>query len=224
MLEVFGQNVDGSKLDYHNFNQLLHPEDKDQAIEIKIRKAPFGQDVFQTRYRVKTTAGKYEWIETIAGIIRDQKSGRPVKCVGLCRNIDAQMVSLERLKASERNLKRTQSVAKIGSFSLRVDSNVSRLTSEMADLIGMADAMVHPTLKSFIELIEPSDKERFSEALELAKLGQHIKNLEITVKLPSGELTWFEVSMEPELKVKGQVESIFGCCQSITERKALDRK
>jgi signal transduction histidine kinase/CheY-like chemotaxis protein len=224
MLEVFGQNVDGSKLDYHNFNQLLHPEDHGQAIEIKIRKAPFGQDVFQTRYRVKTTAGKYEWIETIAGIIRDQKSGRPVKCVGLCRNIDAQMVSLERLKASERNLKRTQSVAKIGSFSLRVDSNVSRLTSEMADLIGMADAMVHPTLKSFIELIEPSDKERFSEALELAKLGQHIKNLEITVKLPSGELTWFEVSMEPELKVKGQVESIFGCCQSITERKALERK
>ena len=224
MLEVFGQSVDGSKLDYHNFNQLLHPEDSDQALENKIRKAPFGQDVFQTRYRVKTTAGKYEWIETIAGIIRDQKSGRPVKCVGLCRNIDAQMVSLERLKASERNLKRTQSVAKIGSFSLRVDSNVSRLTSEMADLIGMADAMVHPTLKSFIELIEPSDKERFSEALELAKLGQHIKNLEITVKQPSGELTWFEVSMEPELKVKGQVESIFGCCQSVTERKALERK
>ena len=224
MLEVFGQRVDGSTLNYHNFNQLLHPEDADQALENKIRKAPFGQDVFQTRYRVKTTAGKYEWIEAIAGIIRDTKSGRPVKSVGLCRNIDAQMVSLERLKASERNLKRTQSVAKIGSFSLRVDSNVSRLTSEMADLIGMADAMVHPTLKSFIELIEPSDKERFSEALELAKLGQHIKNLEITVKLPSGELTWFEVSMEPELRSKGQVESVFGCCQSITERKALERK
>ena len=224
MLEVFGQKVDGSKLDYHNFNQLLHPEDTDQALENKIRKAPFGQDVFQSRYRVRTTAGKYEWIEAIAGVIRDPKSNRPAKCVGLCRNIDAQMVSLERLKASERNLKRTQSVAKIGSFSLRVDSNVSRLTSEMADLIGMADAMVHPTLKSFIELIEPSDKERFSEALELAKLGQHIKNLEITVKLPSGELTWFEVSMEPELKSKGQVESIFGCCQSVTERKALERK
>jgi PAS domain S-box-containing protein len=224
MLEVFGQTVEGEKLDYHNFNSLLHPDDRDKSLDDKIRVAQFGQNVFQTRYRVRTTAGKYEWIEAIAGVVRDSKSVRPIKIVGLCRNIDAQMVSLERLKSSERNLKRTQSVAKIGSFSLRVDSNVSRLTSEMAELIGMADAMVHPTLKSFIELIEPSDKERFSEALELAKLGQHIKNLEITVKLPSGELTWFEVSMEPELKVKGQVESIFGCCQSVTERKALERK
>jgi signal transduction histidine kinase/CheY-like chemotaxis protein len=224
MLEVFGQKVQGSTLDFHNFNGLIHADDRDKTLDEKIRKAPFGQNVFQTRYRVKTTAGKYEWIETIAGVVRDPKSGRPVKSVGLCRNIDSQIVSLERLKASERNLKRTQSVAKIGSFSLRVDSNVSRLTSEMADLIGMADAMVHPTLKSFIEIIEQSDKEKFSEALELAKLGQHIKNLEIAVKLPSGELTWFEVSMEPEVGSQGKVESIFGCCQSVTERKALERK
>ena len=63
-----------------------------------------------------------------------------------------------------------------------------------------------------------------AEALELAKLGQHIKNLEITVKLRSGEQTWFEVSMEPELDSQGNVESVFGCCQSVTERKALERK
>ena len=224
MLEVFGLNVEGSRLDFYSFNNLIHPDDRDKTLDDKIRNAPFGQEVFQTRYRVKTKAGKYEWIESIAGVVRDSKTGRPLKSVGLCRNVDAQMISLERLKSSERNLKRTQAVAKLGSFSLRVDSGVSRLTSEMADLIGMADAMVHPTLKTFKELIEPHDKERFSEALELAKLGQHIKNLEITVKLPSGEQTWFEVSMEPEFDANNKVESIFGCCQSVTERKALERK
>jgi signal transduction histidine kinase/CheY-like chemotaxis protein len=224
MLEVFGQKVEDRKLDFNSFNLLIHPDDRDKTLDEKIRTASFGQEMFQTRYRVKTTAGKYEWIESIAGVIREPKSGRAIKSVGLCRNIDAQMVSLERLKASERTLKRTQAVAKLGSFSLRAESNVSRLTSEMADLIGMADAMVHPTLKTFIELIDVADKERFAEALELAKLGQHIKNLEITVKLPSGEQTWFEVSMEPELDASGRVENIFGCCQSVTERKALERK
>jgi signal transduction histidine kinase/CheY-like chemotaxis protein len=224
MLDIFGRKIDNTNLDFHSFDQLIHPDDRDKTLEEKIRKAPFSQEMFQTRYRVKTTAGKYEWIETIAGVIREPNSGRPSKSVGLCRNIDSQMISLERLRASERNLKRTQAVAKLGSFSVRVESNVSRLTSELADLIGLADAMVHPTLKTFIELIEPADRERFSEALELAKLGQHIKNLEISVKLPSGELTWFEVSMEPELDSSGHVENIFGCCQSVTERKALERK
>jgi PAS domain S-box-containing protein len=224
MQDVFGLSVGNAKLDYYSFNALVHPDDQDKIIDHKIKNAPFGTDVFQTRCRVKTTAGKYEWIETIAGVERDPVTGKAMKSVGLCRNVDAQMVAMERLKASERNLKRTQSAAKLGSFSLRVESNVSRLTSEMADLIGMSDAMVHPTLKSFVEMIEGPDREKFSEALELAKLGRYIKNLEITVKLPSGEQTWFEVSMEPESDSHGNVESIFGCCQSVTERKALERK
>jgi signal transduction histidine kinase len=224
MLDLFGFIAGGTKLDYHSFNHLVHPDDKDKNIDEKIKNAPFGTDVFQTRYRVKTTAGKYEWIETIAGVERHPVTGKPTKSVGLCRNIDSQVVAMERLKASERNLKRTQSAAKLGSFSLRVESDVSRLTSEMADLIGMSDAMVHPTLKTFMDMIEGNDREKFSEALELAKLGRYIKNLEITLKLPSGEQTWFEVSMEPELDVHGKVESIFGCCQSVTDRKALERK
>jgi signal transduction histidine kinase len=224
MIEVFGLTAGNTKLDYHSFNSLVHPDDQDKLLDLKIKKAPFGTDVFQTRYRVKTTAGKYEWIEAIAGVERHPVTGKAMKSVGLCRNVDAQMLSMERLKASERNLKRTQAAAKLGSFSLRVESNVSRLTSEMADLIGMANAMVHPTLKTFIDMIDVTDREKFSEALELAKLGRMIKNLEITVKLPSGEQTWFEVSLEPELTSQGEVESIFGCCQSVTERKALERK
>jgi signal transduction histidine kinase/CheY-like chemotaxis protein len=224
MSAAFGEEVDGQKLTFHTFNRLVHPEDRDKILDEKLRQTTFGQDIFHSRYRVRTTASKYEWIESMAGLVRDPKSGRPVKCVGLLRNIDSQMISLERLKSSERNLRRTQAIAQLGSFSVRVESNVSRLTAELAGLIGMSDAMVHPTLKTFIELIELQDRERFCEALELAKLGQHIKNLEISVRLPSGEQPWFEVSMEPELDASGKVESIFGCCQSITERKLLERR
>jgi PAS domain S-box-containing protein len=224
MYEVFGQNVGGSALNFHSFNTLIHPEDVDKTIDEKIKRAPFGTDIFQTRYRVKTTAGKYVWIESIAALSRNPGSGKPLKCVGLCRNIDAQMVALERLRSSEHNLKRTQAAARIGSFSLRVESGVSRLTAELASLIGMEDAMVHPTLNTFIELIEPGDREKFREALELTKLGSNIKNLEIAVKPPSGEVTYFEVTMEPERDASGKIEGIFGCCQSVTERKALERK
>ncbi len=225
MFELFGEKEeDDGHLSFYSFNELIHPEDKDRTLDEAIRKSDFGTDVFQTRYRVKTTGGKYVWIESLAGVLRDPSTGKPIKAVGLCRNVDAHMVALERLRASERNFKRTQAAAQLGSFSLRVESNVSRLTSELAHLIGRADDMVHPTLKSFVEMIESGDREKFSEAIELAKLGRHIKNLEIAVRLPTGDLTYFDVSMEADKNDKGQVESVFGCCQSITERKALERK
>ena len=211
-------------LNFQSFNVLIHPEDSDKTIDKKIKNAPFGNDIFQTRYRVKTKAGNYSWIETAAGLMRDPATGKPIKVVGLCRNIDDQMVTLERLKNSELMLKRTQAVSHLGSFKLRVESGVSRLTAEMAALVGLANAMVHPNLDTFIKMIEPGDREKFVEGIELAKLGNQIKNLEIAVKKKSGELEYFQVTMDPERGSNGEIESIFGACQCVTERKALENK
>ena len=222
MLDIFAQ--DGGELNFHTFNTLIHPEDSEKSIDKKIKDAPFGDDIFQTRYRVKTKAGNYSWIETVAGIVRDPATGRPTKAVGLCRNIDDQMITLDRLKNSELMLKRTQAVSHLGSFKLRVESGVSRLTAEMAALVGLANAMVHPNLDTFIKMIEPGDREKFVEGIELAKLGNQIKNLEIAVKKKSGELEYFQVTMDPERGSNGAIEAIFGACQCVTERKALENK
>ncbi len=134
------------------------------------------------------------------------------------------MAALERMRNSERNLKRTQEAARLGSFSLRIETNVSRLSTEMASLIGMEDAIVHPNLATFMSMIEDDCKERFSECIELAKIGQTITDLEISVRLKSGEVEFFQCTIEPERNSLGEVETLFGSCQCVTERKALERK
>jgi PAS domain S-box-containing protein len=222
--DMFGYDDNDRRLDFYSFAQLVHPEDQPRSIDALLKSAPFGQDVFQSRYRVKSKSGAYIWIESVASVIRDPVNGKIIKCVGLCRDIQEQMHSLERLKTSERTLKRTQAATQLGTFSLRVDSGVSRVSAELAALIDMANAMVHPNLKKFISMIEPGDRERFLEALELAKIGQPIKNLEATVKLKSGEMSYFQITMEPEKNEAGGVESVFGTCQNVTERKSLERK
>jgi nitrogen-specific signal transduction histidine kinase/CheY-like chemotaxis protein len=224
MYEIFGQRVGSTELNFNSFNELIHPDDRHKTLSEKIRKSPFGADVFQTRYRVKLPTGKYVWIESLAGVVRNPTDGEPIKAIGLCRNIDDQMVALERLKVSERNFKRTQSAARLGSFSLRNETGVSRLSQEMAALIGLADAMIHPNLNTFIGMIEPGDRERFCEALELSKLGTTINNLEITVKDKKGELSYFEVTIEPEWDDDGKIEGVFGCCQCVSERKSLEKR
>lgn len=224
MFEIFGHKVGAQELNFNSFNELIHPDDKDKTLGEKIKKAPFGADVFQTRYRVKTSSGKYVWIESLACVIRSPGDGEPLKAIGLCRNIDEQMVALERLKVSERNFKRTQAAARLGSFSLRNETGASRLSQEMAALIGLSEAMIHPNLKTFIGMIEPGDREKFCEALELSKLGTTIKNLEISVKGNAGDISHFEVSIEPEWDDEGKVEGVFGCCQCVSERKALEKR
>jgi signal transduction histidine kinase/CheY-like chemotaxis protein len=224
MLALLGFEGDAKALDFVSFNARVHPEDVDKTLEEKIKVAPFGTELFQTRYRVRLFNNEYAWIESIACLQRDPATGRPMKCVGLCRNVNDQMAALERLRNSERNLKRTQELAMLGSFSLRVETNVSRLSSEMASLIGMADALVHPNLATFMNMIEAGDKERFAECLELAKMGQQINDLEIAVRLKNNDIEYFQCTIEPLRNSSGVVETLFGSCQRVTDRKALERK
>ena len=224
LYEILGLDKENSDLDFNSFNSRVHIDDLDKTLDKKIKSAPFGTELFQTRYRVQTKNGQYVWIESIACVVQDPANGKPLKCVGLCRNVNDQMAALERMRNSERNLKRTQEAARLGSFSLRIETNVSRLSTEMASLIGLEDAIVHPNLATFMNMIEEEGKERFSECLELAKLGQTITDLEISVRLKSGEVEFFNCTIEPERNTLGQVETLFGSCQCVTERKGLERK
>jgi PAS domain S-box-containing protein len=224
MYDILGLDHDASQLDFDKFNDRVHPEDRSKTLDEQIRNAPFGADVFQTKYRVLNKAGEYVWIESVAGVIRDPESGKPQKVVGLCRNINEQMLSLEKLSLSERNLRRSQSAAKLGSFVYRIASNTARFSREMVALLGLADAPVQPTLARFEAMIEPGDRERFSEAMELARVGQPVSGIEIAVRLDSGELQYFQCNIDPERNVDGKVESLFATCQCVTERKMLEKK
>ncbi|MGB8316243.1 MAG: ATP-binding protein [Aestuariivirga sp.] len=224
MYEILGMKFENSDLSFEKFNARVHPEDADKTLMNMIKTAPFGSELFQSRFRIRMHNNEYVWVESVACVVRDPASGRAIKCVGLCRNVSDQMAALERMRNSERNLKRTQEAARLGSFSLRVETNVSRISTEMASLIGMEEAIVHPNLTTFMEMIEAGDKEKFAEGLELAKLGQHIADLEIAVRLKSGDVEFFQCTIEPERNSAGQVETLFGSCQCVTERKGLERK
>ncbi len=225
MYDLLGFERDSAELNFNSFNDLVHPDDRGKTLDGQIKTAPFGSDMFQTRYRVKVKSGSYAWIESIAGVIRNPADGKPMKCVGLSRNIGDQMVALERMQASERILKRSQQAARLGSFTISAETGSNRLSSEMTALIGMADAIVQPNLAVFEKMIEPHDRERFREAIELAKLGHNSTGFEIAYKsLVEGELNHFEVKIEADRNSRGQVETVFGTCQCITERKTLERK
>ena len=225
MFDLLGFERGSKDLNFLSFNELVHPDDREQTLDGQIKTAPFGSDMFQTRYRVRAKSGNYVWIESIAGVIRDPTNGQPEKCVGLSRNIADLMASLDRMQASERVLKRSQQAARLGSFTIKADTGASRLSGEMIALIGMADAIVQPNLGVFEKMIEPADREKFSEAIEMAKLGQNCPAFELGYKtLVGGELNFFEVKIEADRGASKHIESIFGTCQCITERKTLERK
>ena len=224
MYELLGFEPDAPELSFTTFNERVHPEDRAKTLNVKIRDAQFGEDLFQSTYRVKNRAGEYIWIESIAGVMRDLVDARPVKAVGLCRDVSEQMNALERVRISERNMKRSQAAAKLGSFVYKIDQNTSRLSTEMLTLLRIDPANAAGAHDALIAMMDADSRARFTEFFEFARLGQKSPAFEITVRLAAGEVQHFNCSIEPERNSHGEVDVLFGTCQCITERKTLERK
>jgi signal transduction histidine kinase/CheY-like chemotaxis protein len=221
--DLLGFGRGSSELDFDRFNERVHPDDLDKTLDEKIRSAPFGADLFQTKYRVRAANGEYLWMESVAGVVRDPSSGKPAKTAGLCRNISDQMNVLDKIRLSERNLKRSQAAAQLGSFFSKLDGSSSKLSSEMVALLGLDDAIVPPALADFEKMIEDG-RGRFRDGVEQACTGGKVTGIEITIKLKSGEISYLQCNIEPERDPGGRIQSIFGTCQCITERKLLEKK
>jgi PAS domain S-box-containing protein len=221
--EMLGYSLGDPALTFHSWNERVHPDDVKKTIDYSLTNSGNHVDQWQTKYRLRTREEKYIWVEVIAGVLRDPIDGKPTKTIGLARNITEQMNAFERLRFSERNLRRSQAAARLGSWVYKIDTGIVKMSDEMLELFGIADTVLPPSLSLIESVMSPGDQERWKEAFELAKLGRNMPSLEIMLYLPDATERYIEASIEAE-RENGKVASLFGICQDISERKALEKK
>ena len=222
--EMMGFALGDPGLTFETWNDRVHPDDAKKTIHHSLTASGNHVDQWQTKYRVRTRDEKYIWVEVIAGVLRDPVDGKPTKTIGLARNITEQMNAFERLRYSERNLRRSQAAARLGSWVFKMDTGIVKLSEEMLELLGIAESVLPPSLSLIESVLSPPDRERWREAIELARMGRTFPNLEFKLELPGGVERYIEASIEPERDSDGTVSSLFGICQDISERKGLEHK
>ena len=221
--EMLGFSPGDPDLNYRSWNERVHQDDAKKTIDHSLTTSGNHVDQWQTKYRVRTRDEKYIWVEVIAGVLRDAMDGKPTKVIGLARNITEQMNAFERLRFSERNLRRSQAAARLGSWVYQIDSGIVKLSDEMLEIFGISDSVLPPSLSLIESVMSPADQERWKEAFELAKLGRNMPSLEFMLALPNGVERHIEATIETE-REENEVVSLFGICQDISDRKALERK
>ncbi|MGH6804043.1 MAG: ATP-binding protein [Methyloceanibacter sp.] len=216
--------VGDGDLTFHSWNERVHPDDVKKTIDYAVTSSGSQVDQWRTKYRLRRRDDKYIWVEVIAGVLRDPIDNKPTKVIGLARDITEQMSAFERLRYSESNLRRSQAAARLGSWVCKSDSEIVKFSDEMLDIFGLNDSVLPPSFSLIEAVMSAGDRERWSEAVELAKLGRSVAPLEVTLVLSSGEQRYIEASIEIERDQNGNVAALFGICQDISERKALERK
>ncbi len=144
--------------------------------------------------------------------------GRAEFILTLIEDVTDRWKTLEDLRTSEASLKRSQSMAKIGSWRYGLRSGRIEWSDQMHILWGQEPGSFQPTRKAILAQIESEDRARaISAILSALRIRQP---METTFRLNSGDgkQVHIQLDVECEHDDEGKVSGLFGTCQNVTDR------
>jgi PAS domain S-box-containing protein len=142
--------------------------------------------------------------------------------LGVFRDVTEQRQAEEALRDSDRFLKSSQQIGRLGSWRLDLATNQVVWTDELYNMYGFDPALPPPPYTEHMKLFTPESWERLSTALaHTAKTGVPYE-LELETVKKEGSTGWMWVRGEAVKDTKGRITTLWGAAQDITERKQAE--
>ena len=135
----------------------------------------------------------------------------------LAEDITDRKVLENKLKQNLNDLNKSQQIAKVGTWSLNIETNEVFMSDELFRIYGFDSKLEHPSLENHINLFTPTSQQLLSKALENIKSSGIPYELELERKDRLN--SWLWVRGEVEQDSTGKISYITGVAQDITERK-----
>ena len=207
-----------------SWNDRAHPDDRMRTVDAWLLASSGDAGYMRHRYRMLHEAGHYVWVELIASLIKDPISAKPVKAIGLARDISEEMAAIHRIEVSEQNLVRSQAVARIGSWVHDLTTATSEWTDQMYVVFDLDMSEPAQDFETLFAVIQDDHIERWAEAFDKAAGGHTVHPFEINITARDGRTRRIRTHIDPEYDGDGVVRRLHGICQDITDQRLMERK
>jgi PAS domain S-box-containing protein len=221
--EIYGltpATFDGS---YETWRRLVVPDDL-AHLESQLL-SPAGSDFIENEFRILRPDGSLRRISTVGAITRDA-TGKPVRIVGLDRDITSQSELSDKLRAAEERLALALKAAGEGMWDWNVTTGQIYFSPRWMQMLGYAPDELPQTYATWESLIHPEDFTATLSALQEHCQGRTpIFRSEHRLRTKDGGWIWTlsrgeVVKRDPQ----GRPLRVVGMQGDITERKTLEQQ
>lgn len=202
--------------------RLLHPEDKDSALEANLRQIATGEP-FGMEYRMVARDGRVVWVREETTTMRDER-GEPLYSQGVWIDITDRMRAEGALRESEASLSHAQRIAHLGSWEWDIVANTVRWSDEIYRIFGLEPQEFGATYEAFLSAVHPDDRALVEEAVSAALEGQKPYSIDHRIVLPDGSERIVHEQAEVALGDVGVPVRMVGTTQDMTERKQTEEE
>jgi len=218
---MFGQDEAISKTSFNKFIEVVYPDDRKKVIDAGYSCIEHGIK-YNIEHRVVWPDGSIHWILESGDVTRND-NGDALHMLGVVQNIDFQKNAELAVFERERELQAAQSLAHIGNW--RADFQTGQLvwSKESFRIFGYEPNSFEPSIEDFRTAIHPDDVEKVEQSESNA---QKTGKLDVThrIILPNGSIRYVHELAQTMLDAEGNLESLFGTIQDITERIEVENK
>ena len=198
----------------------LHPDDRERAKTVW-RNALATKNIYETEFRVLTTADEYRWF-AVRGIPILNSDGSVREWVGANTDIHEQKLAEAGLRESQEVLTLAMSSSRMGAWSRDLTTEAVYWSAELEELFGLEPGTFSGNLNGFYDYVYAEDKEHLAREVKNALDEHRDYIIEFRFHHTDGSLHWMEGRGQAVYTDDGKPGKVYGIGIDITERKLAE--
>jgi PAS domain S-box-containing protein len=201
---------------------MVHPEDLQGArasIDAHLRGET---DHYRSEHRARCKDGRWIWILARGKVVERDADGRPLRMAGTHSDVTDWKLSEQALAESERWLRLSQEIARIGHYGFDVQADHWFSSTTLNAIFGI-DERYARTAADWLRVVHPSDQASMERYLgELLARGTRFDREYRVVDQSSGEVRWVHGLGELQRGPAGEPRRLVGTIQDVSSRKMAE--
>lgn len=219
MYRIYGLEPQSEKITLERFKKFIHPHYK-QYIEQSLSEK--NKEKYDDLFRIITDAGKEKMIHSIAEMQFDEH-GKQTFIIGTEQDVTEKEQLIGELRQSRELYKQALAISKVGNWSWDVEKDIVTWDEQTyknweIDPSGKQQLNLEFYLRS---IPDDGEREKVKQAIDICYAQHQPYNITHRLLLPNGKMKYLEAKGHVIINEKGQVISMVGTGQDVTEREIL---
>ncbi len=223
--KMLGYTPNEFEANFENWLNLIHPDDRDRALDVADKFLKMKPDVYENEFRLKTKSGEYRWTRTVGKVVERDENGDAVYMIGNHEDTTERKLALDAFMEERERFELAMRSVNDGLWDWNLKTNEIYYSPVWKKLLGYEDHEIKNEFSEWERLTNPEDVKESRRILNEVLEGKR-KGFENEFKMLHKDGRWVNILARANviLDETGKATRVIGTHVDITERKRLEKQ